>query len=81
MDRSKGIGGLMQPSNQDSIYSYLYLSACYRCIVGHMLLRPNPVHDRSSKIKMIPTQAARFTFYFSIFDYAYRRGMHTVYAC
>ena len=81
MVRPKGMSRPIHPSNQDSIYSYLCLSARCGCIVGRILLRPYPIHDRSSKIKMIPTQAAWFTFCFSIFDYAYRRSMHTVYVC
>ena len=81
MDRSKGMGEPMQPSNQDSIYSYLCLSACYGCMMGRMLLCPYPAHNRPSKIKTIPTQAARFTFCFSIFDHTYRRDMYTIYVC
>ena len=81
MDKSQGMGELMQLSNQDSIYSYLYSSVCYGYIVGYMLLCPYSAHNRPSKIKTIHTKAARFIFYFSIIDHVYRRDMHTVYAC
>ena len=81
MGRSKGIGGQIQPSNQDSIYSYLCLSACYGCIVGYMLLYPYPTYDIPSEMKTTPTRAARFIFCFSIFDHTYRRDMYAIYVC
>ena len=40
MDRSKGIGALMQQYNQDSIYSHVYFSACCGCIVDYMFYAP-----------------------------------------
>ena len=40
MGRSKGIGGQIQPSNQDSIYSHVYFSACCGCIVDYMFYAP-----------------------------------------
>ena len=80
MNESEGIGEPTQLPNQDSIYSYPCLSACYGCIMGYMLLCPYPAHDRPSKMKMIPTQAVRFIFCFSIFDHAFRRGIPTIYA-
>ena len=80
MDRSKGIGGLIELPNQDSIYLHVCLSACYGCIVGYMLLYPYPTYDIPSEMKTTPTRAARFIFSFSIFDHAYRRDIHTIYA-
>ena len=80
MDRSEGMGELMQLPNQYSIYSYLYLSVYCGGILGHIQYAPTRIHDHFSQKDETPTKTARFTFYFSIIDHTYRRDMHTIYA-
>ena len=48
MDRSQGIGELMQLLNQNSIYSYLRLSTCHEYIMERMKYSSTRVHDHFS---------------------------------